>query len=260
MSVSDIKDAWRLEGRVAFVTGAGGAIGRSVCLTLAEAGARVVCADRNAEAAEATAALVQGDVAAFDVSDADAFDKAVRDAADRLGGLDVMCNLAGVSGRSQKIVDLEEAAFDDIFSAHFKGVLFGCQAALRVMLPAGKGAIINMSSEAIDLAPATITGYSSAKAAISMMTRILAAEVAPQGVRANAVAPSFIPSDLSLVRFKDDPEGRERYLDWWRAKSPLGALCSVEDVARQVLYLASDASGFVTGQTLRTNGGISMPW
>jgi 3-oxoacyl-[acyl-carrier protein] reductase len=256
-SKQQLPSGWSLQGRVAFVTGAGGAIGEAVCAALAEAGAKVHCADLRGEAAAATAERVGGQAVVVDVSDRDSVFAAVAQAAE--GGLDIMCNIAGIAGRSQKVVDLEEAAFNEMFAVHFKGVLYGCQAAMKVMRPAGRGTIINMSSEAIDLAPATIASYAVAKASISMLTKILAAEVADCGVRANAVAPSFIPSDLSLTRYRD-PVERERYLDWWRAKSPLGQLCSVEDVAAQVLYLASDASSFVTGQTLRANGGMSSPW
>lgn len=256
-STGQLPTTWRLDGRVAFVTGAGGAIGREICIALAEAGARIHCADLNATSAAETAALVDGTPVQLDVSDRDAvFETVARAAA---GGLDIMCNIAGIAGRSQKVVDLDEAAFDEMFAVHFKGVLYGCQAAMRAMRPAERGAIVNMSSEAIDIAPATIASYAVAKASISMLTKILAAEAADCGVRVNAVAPSFIPSDLSLVRYPD-PADRERYLDWWRAKSPLGQLCGVEDVAAQTLYLASDAAGFVTGQTLRANGGMTSPW
>ena len=252
-------DAWRLDGRTAFVTGAGGAIGEAVAVALAEAGAHVHCADIREEAARAIAERVGGTPVTLDVSDAVAVRAAI-DAAAASGRLRIVCNLAGIAGRSQRVVDLDEAAFDAMFAAHFGGVLNGCQAAIPHLRRAGGGVIINMSSEAIDIAPATIASYAVAKVSISALTKILAAEVAGDAIRVNAVAPSFIPSDLSLVRYADDPEGRDRYLDWWRAKSPLGGLCSVEDVAAQVLYLVSDAASYVTGQTLRTNGGISMPW
>ncbi|KQZ73903.1 hypothetical protein ASE06_16440 [Sphingopyxis sp. Root214] len=252
-------DVWRLDGRTAFVTGAGGAIGEAVAGALADAGAYVHCADIREEAARAVAERVGGTAVALDVSDARAVRAAI-DAAAAPGNLRIVCNLAGIAGRSQRVIDLDEEAFDAMFAAHFGGVLSGCQAAVPHLRAAGGGAIINMSSEAIDIAPATIASYAVAKASISALTKILAAEVAGDGIRVNAVAPSFIPSELSLVRYANDPEGRERYLDWWRAKSPLGALCSVNDVAAQILYLASDAASYVTGQTLRTNGGISMPW
>jgi 3-oxoacyl-[acyl-carrier protein] reductase len=251
-------EAWRLDGRVAFVTGAGGAIGAAVACALAGAGAHVHCADLREEAAVAVATRVGGTPVVLDVADRSAVFAAIDAAAGR--GLHIICNLAGIAGRSQRVTDLDEDSFDAMFAAHFGGVLHSCQAALPHLRRAGGGAIVNMSSEAIDIAPATIASYAVAKASISALTRILAAEVAGDGIRVNAVAPSFIPSDLSLVRYAGDPEGRERYLDWWRAKSPLGELCSVDDVAAQILYLASDAAGYVTGQTLRTNGGISMPW
>ncbi|HWW58380.1 MAG TPA: SDR family oxidoreductase, partial [Sphingopyxis sp.] len=234
-------------------------IGEAVAAALASAGAHVHCADIREAAARAVAAKVHGTPVVLDVADRAAFFDAI-DAAASATGLHVVCNLAGIAGRSQRVVDLDEEAFDAMFAAHFGGVLHGCQAALPHLRRAGGGAIVNMSSEAIDIAPATIASYAVAKVSISSLTKILAAEVAADNIRVNAIAPSFIPSELSLVRYAGDPEGRERYLDWWRAKSPLGELCSVDDVAAQILYLVSDAAGYVTGQTLRTNGGISMPW
>lgn len=257
----ELPTAWRLNDRVAFVTGAGGAIGRAVATSLARAGASVVCADLDLDAASATVSALgsRGEPVELDVTDKVAVSAAVTATAERHGRLDVMCNLAGIAGQSQLIADLTEDAFDLMFAVHFKGVLYGCQAAARIMTAAHRGAIVNMSSEAIDIHPPTIASYAVSKAGISMLTRILASEIAADGVRANAVAPSFIPTPLSLRRYPDE-EGRRAYLDWWRAESPLGALCTEEDVAMQVLYLASDASAFVTGQTLRANGGITMPW
>lgn len=251
-------DAWRLDGRIAFVTGAGGAIGEAVATALALAGAQVYCADIREKAAQTVARKIGARAVTLDVTDRSAVIAAIDRVA--VDGLHIVCNLAGVAGRSQPVLEIDDDAFDAMFAAHLGGVLYGCQAAIPHLRKAGGGVIVNMSSEAIDIAPAGIASYAVAKASISMLTRILAAEVACDEIRVNAVAPSFVPSDLSLVRYANDPEGQERYLDWWRAKSPLGELCSVDDVAAQVLYLASDAAGYVTGQTLRTNGGMSMPW
>ncbi|EME18537.1 short chain dehydrogenase/reductase [Rhodococcus triatomae BKS 15-14] len=227
---------------------------------LAEAGAHVVCADLSAEAASAVAsAIPKSDAIQLDVTDPMAVTEAADAVAGRLGRIDVWCNLAGIAGTSQRVSDITDEAFERIFNVHFRGTLHGCRAALGVMRPRGRGAIVNMSSEAIDIHPATVGSYAVSKAAIGMLTRVLAAEVGTHGIRVNAVAPSFVPSELSLGHHTDEAE-RESYLQWWRRKSPLGDLCAADDIAAQIVYLASSASQFVTGQTLRTNGGISMPW
>lgn len=254
---------WDLAGRTAVITGAGGVIGSAVVDTLVSAGARVIAADLSFEsAALVTDPFADAFPAALDVTDA----LAVQAVADRVladhGRLDIWCNIAGIAGTPQTIEEMTDDALDQILDTHMMGTLNGCRAAMSAMRPSGSGAIVNMSSEAVDIHPPTVGAYAVAKAAISMLTRVLAVEVAGAGVRVNAVAPSFVPSDLSLGRFAgaDTEAERAAYLEWWRRKSPLRELCGPRDIASQIHYLVSDASAFVTGQTLRTNGGITMPW
>lgn len=254
---------WDLTGRTAVVTGAGGVIGRSVVETLVSAGAQVFAADLSLESAVlVTDPFTDAFPVALDVTDGLAV-QALADGvlADR-GRLDVWCNIAGIAGTPQTIEEMTDEALDLILDTHMMGTLNGCRAAMSAMRPAGSGAIVNMSSEAVDIHPPTVGAYAVAKAAISMLTRVLAVEVADVGVRVNAVAPSFVPSELSLGRIAGDDAEAERaaYLEWWRRKSPLRDLCGPQDIASQIHYLVSDASAFVTGQTLRTNGGITMPW
>lgn len=256
-------DRWDLTGRTAVVTGAGGVIGSAVVETLVSAGAHVVATDLSLDAAaHVTGPLTGANPVALDVTDAAAV-QAVADGvlADR-DRLDIWCNIAGIAGTPQTVAEMTDDAFDRIFDTHLMGTLNGCRAAMSVMRPAAAGAIVNMSSEAVDIHPPTVGAYAVAKAAISMLTRVLSVEVADVGVRVNAVAPSFVPSDLSLGRIAGDDAEQERaaYLEWWRRKSPLRELCGPQDIASQIHYLVSDASAFVTGQTLRTNGGITMPW
>ena len=252
--------AWRLDGQVAVVTGAGGEIGAAVSMALGAAGAHVVCADLSTEdAARMATRIASAEAVRLDVTDPMAVTAVADAVVERLGRLDVWCNIAGIAGTAQPVADITDDAFERIFDVHVRGTLHGCRAAVRIMRPAGRGSIVNMSSEAIDIHPATVGSYAVSKAAIGMLTRVLAAEVAAAGIRVNAVAPSFVPSELSLGHHTDDAK-RESYLEWWRRKSPLHDLCTADDIAGQVVYLATQASQFVTGQTLRTNGGISMPW
>lgn len=249
-----------LEGRAAIVTGAGAGLGRAVAALLAGAGARVLCADRDGVAARETAAAIGGASATFDVTDRDAVSAAVEGFARDAGRLDIMCNIAGVASSGDRIEDMGDAAFDHVFDANFKGTLFGCQAALPFMLEAKRGSIVNMASSAIDLAIAGNASYSISKAAVVMLTKVLANEVGGDGIRVNAVAPGFVPTALSLGPVADDAALRGPFLDRWAARAPLGRIGAPDDVAHQFLYLASDAASFVTGQVLRANGGATMPW
>ena len=249
-----------LAGRTAMVTGAGNGLGRAVALALGAAGAHVLCADKDGRAAAATAAdLPLAQSTELDVTDRRDVFAAVKQATDSTGRLDVLCNIAGIPGDVTPVLDLDLASFDRIFAVHFKGTLYGCQAALEVMQRQRSGSIVNMASGAIDLAIPTTASYAVSKAAVVMLTKTLAAEAGPFQIRANAIAPGFVPTALSLVRHNDDAT-RQAYLDAWSARAPLQRVGTAEDIAQQVLYLASDAAAFVTGQILRANGGATMPW
>ncbi|MCT8173990.1 MULTISPECIES: SDR family NAD(P)-dependent oxidoreductase [unclassified Variovorax] len=261
----NFSNALSLADRTAFVTGAGAGLGRSVARLMAAAGACVVCADIDADAAEATAAEIRATGATahsqgLDVTDREAVRAAVRAACARTGRLDAMCNIAGVPGDGQQVADLDEASFDRVFAVNFKGVLFGSQAALECMTGAKRGAIVNMASSAIDLAFPGSASYSVAKSAVVMFTKTLATEAGPLGIRANVVAPGFVPTRLSMLRNDDDDATRQAYLAAWAQRAPLQRVGDADDIAHQFLYLASDAASFVTGQILRANGGATMPW
>ncbi len=254
-----------LVGKAAFVTGAGAGLGRAVAQSLAAAGARVLCSDLDAAAAAQTAAAISAsgghaDSVPLDVTDRAAVVDAVRAFTDAAGRLDIQCNIAGVASSGHRIEDMDEAAFDAVFAANFKGTLYGCQAALPMMLAARRGSIINMASSAIDLSIPTNASYSVSKAAVVMLTKVLANEAGPDGVRVNAVAPGFIPTTLSMGPAPVEPHARSAFVDRWAARAPLGRVGTPEDVAHQFLYLASDAAAFITGQVLRVNGGATMPW
>ena len=166
-----------------------------------------------------------------------------------------MANIAGIISGGP-ITATEEADLDRILAVNLKGVFFGCQAALRVMGERGSGSIVNMTSTAIDQPAAGLAAYSIAKAGVAMLTRVAAQEGGPLGVRVNAVAPGFVVTPMTQ---RDDPAQMESMVKAMRARSPLKTVGEPSDIAYAVLYLASDASRFVTGQILRPNGGVAMP-
>ena len=258
-----------LTGRVAVVTGAASGIGRASAAMLAAAGATVVCADVDGDGAAATAASFAdgggaASGAAVDVSQRDAVDGLVAQAVADHGRLDVMCNVAGVA-HTGNVLDTTEEELERVWSINFKGVLFGCQAAGRVMVERGSGAIVNMASVAVDLGTPGLLCYSVAKAGVVQLTRTLASELGPQGVRVNAIAPGYIVTAMTARRYTAedgtvDEAERDKWLRMMSGSVPLRRTGEPEDIADAVLYLASDASSFVTGQTIRVNAGVTMPW
>jgi 3-oxoacyl-[acyl-carrier protein] reductase len=259
-------DGFDLTGRVAFITGAGSGIGRASAEILAGAGARVVCADIDGAGAAATASAIGGPASAvtLDVTRRAEVEAAVNAAASEHGRLDIMCNIAGIIQQSL-VVDTTEQDLDGLFAVNLKGVLFGCQAAARIMSEQGSGSIVNMASAAVDVPAPGLVCYGMAKAAVVQLTRTLAMEVAGRGVRVNAVAPGYVLTGMTARHFRNpdgtiDTEGMRSVIEPMRKRNPLGRIGEPEDIGWAVLYLASDASRYMTGQILRPNGGASMPW
>lgn len=262
MNVFDLTD------RVAIVTGAASGIGRASAERMAEAGAIVVCADRDEAGATITAEHITGaggraDVVALDVTDREQVEALVHVAVDRHGRLDIMANVAGIMHRST-VLETTEEDLDRLLSVNLKGVFFGCQAAGRAMVAAGRGSIINIASQGMDFPSPLVGVYALTKAAVAMLTRTIATELGPSGVRANAVAPGFIPTPMTAYRWSDaegnvDVERQQAAFDVMSSMVPLRRVGEPLDIALAMLYLACDASKFMTGQVLRPNGGGSMP-
>lgn len=251
MTGGPLAGAFRLDGRVAVVTGSASGIGRATAARLAEAGATVVGAD------------VASDPP-VDVSRRDQVDALVEGVVAGHGRLDVMVNVAGII-RTGELVDLTEEELDQVLAVNLKGVLFGTQAALRAMRETGGGSIVNVTSAAIDMPASGYGAYAISKAGVAMLTRTAAVEAGRHGIRVNAVAPGFVETAMTGRWFTGDDgsvdeEARSGFLAAVAKQSPLGVTGEPDDIAWAILYLASDASGFVTGQILRPNGGTVMPW
>lgn len=241
---------FRLDGKRAFVTGAGRGLGRAIAAALAERGARVAVGELPERLAEAeTVAKEIGGVAVpLDVRQVASTRTAVDLAAQALGGLDVLVNNAGVN-LPQPAFDVTEQAWDTVLDTNLKGAFFVAQAAGGYMRDRG-GRIVNIASQNGVVAYPRRAAYCSAKAGLVNLTRLLAIEWAPHKITVNAVAPTFIETELTAVTLSD-PELKADIL----SRIPLGHLGVPDDVAAAVVFLASDEARMITGHTLLVDGG-----
>lgn len=264
----ELEKAFGLKGRCAVVTGAASGIGKQTAITLAQAGAHVVLGDIDEGGLATTRAAVEaagGEASTrkVDVTDREAVEGLGDFAMETMGRIDVWANIAGVI-LTVPIVDATEAQIDRLFDVNMKGTYWGCAAAARRMTAQGSGSIVNISSAGADFPAPGLSIYAMTKAAVSMLTRTLAHEVGPFGVRANAIAPGFIDTPMIAYRYRTPDGGidqakRAAILEDRARGSVLGITGEPSDIAHAILYLASDAARFVTGQVLRPNGGVAMP-
>ena len=262
---SEIADAFSLDGRVAVITGAGSGLGQEAARVLALAGARVVLADVDTAGLEATAAKVREARGAAFVQRTNVADRAeveaLADAAVReFGRLDTWINSAGITLWAG-VVEASAEAAERVIAVNMMGTYWGCAAAGRVMKERGGGAIINVSSTAGDSPVPTLSAYGMSKAGVNQLTRVCAQEFGPFGVRVNAVVPGWIDTPINTSMYRDpagevDAGRRAKVMAQMAAISPLGLTGEALDIALALLYLASDASRFVTGQLLRVSGGV----
>ena len=245
-----------LDGRVAIVTGGARGIGRAITSRFLEHGATVVIADQDPETASATVAdlSAMGPVSAItlDVTDWAVVDEAVGRVADQHGRLDICVNNAGIQ-RIAASVEMTREAWDQVLAVNLTGVFICAQAAGKRMIEARRGSIINMASAAAILAIPGRAPYCATKAGVIALTKVLAVEWAPDGVRVNALGPGWVQTDL--VREAIDA-GRLSEEDIAR-RTPLGRLARPDEIADAALFLASDRSTYFTGQTLFPDGGFT---
>lgn len=242
--------SFRLDGQVALVTGASSGLGAGIATELVEVGATVVGTSRDAESAKRVAEQLGSVPLIMDVTDVASIREGTNRVASEYGRLDVLVNNAGLNV-PQGVFEVDEASWDSVIDTNLKGTFFAAQAAARHMAERGEGGrIINIASQAGVVGIEERSAYGASKGGALTMTKVLAIELAQYGITVNAVAPTFVATELTRSTL-EDPEWRERIL----SRIPLGHVGEVEDVAAATVYLASPAAKMVTGHTLLVDGG-----
>ncbi len=243
-----------LNGRTAVITGGAQGLGFAIAQRFVDEGARVVLGDVNLEATQVAATQLGGEQVALavrcDVTHAADVDTLVRTAVERLGGLDIMVNNAGIT-RDATMRKMTEEEFDQVIAVHVKGTWNGTRMAAAIMRENKRGAIVNMSSLSGKVGLVGQTNYSAAKAGIVGMTKAAAKELAHLGVRVNAIAPGLIRSAMTEAM-------PQRIWDQKVAEVPMGRAGEPSEVADVALFLASDLSSYMTGTVLEVTGGRFM--
>lgn len=257
----------KLTGKVAVVTGGGSGIGAGICHILAEEGCIVAVTDIRFSAAVNVATEIAKEIDAktkayaFDVSDKKAVEQAAHNIEMELGPIDIWINNAGIS-KIIPFLECTEELWDLTMRINLKGTFVGCQTAIKYMLGRRHGVIINMSSQSGKAGNSQYEAYCASKFGIIGLTQSLAVEFASAGIRVNALCPGVVFTPLWDEQLKDYAAKRDLKLEevrpYLESKIPLGRLCTPDDVARAVVFLASDDSSYITGQSINLAGGTVM--
>lgn len=246
----------RLDGKVVIITGGGSGIGRATAVVFAKEGARVVVADWIAEGGKETVGMIKeaGGEALFiktDVSKAEDIENMIKTTINTFGKLDILMNIAGIVGEEVSTIDCTEEVFNKIIAVNLKGVWLGMKYAIPEMLKTGGGSIVNTASIAALEAYKGIPAYAASKGGVISMSRVAAIEFASKNIRVNCIAPGHIATPLFLGCW---PPDKLKHLE---DIAPQGRLGKPEEIARVALFLASDESSHITGQTVVADGGVT---
>lgn len=251
----------KLKNKVAFITGAGSGIGQATAIRFAAEGAIVIASDRDSQGVEKTQYLIEKNegicqVSVTDVTQASEVEAAIARTINQFGRLDILHNNAGIS-ILKSITETTEADLDLLFNVNLKGVFFGCKYAIPAMVQQGGGVIINTASELSLMGQALYSAYSATKGGVLALTRTLAVEWAAKGIRINAVCPGPIKTPMLQAEFQlaADPLAEETATV---RSIPVGRLGTPEEIARVVLFLASDDAEFIQGAAIVADGGRTV--
>ncbi len=248
----------QLQGKIAIVTGAAGGFGEGIARLFASEGARVLIADldaaRAAQVAQSIGAAAHG--VGCDVSRGDQVQAAVQACVQAFGAPDIVVNNAGTTHRNQPMLDVDEATFDRVFAVNVKSIFHVARAVVPLMRARKSGSIINIGSTAGIRPRPGLTWYNASKGAVNLMSKSMAAELGPDNIRVNAICPVMGATGLieQFLGVPDTPENRAKIV----AGIPLGRMSTPQDVAQAALWLASDASQFITGVELPVDGGRTI--
>ena len=243
----------RLKGKVALITGAGSGFGEGIAQRFSEEGANVAIIDINPEAGQRVANDIDNSLfVEADVANSASVKNMVSKTIETFGGLDILVNNAGITHRNQPMLEVDEITFDRIFAVNVKSVYLTAIHAVPI-LRHRKGRIVNIASTAGISPRPGLTWYNSTKGAMITMTKSMAAELAPDGIRVNAVNPVIGETGLTLefMGGVDDPKIREKFL----STIPLRRMSTPVDIANAALFLASDEANLITGVCLEVDGG-----
>ena len=251
----------KLRGRTALVTGGGRGIGRAIALGLAQEGAQVAVLDILADNAAAVAGEIEATgvkalALSCDLTKRAQVDRAIADTLAQFGQIDILVNNAGWD-RMEMFLDSEEETWDKIIAINFKGMLYVCKAALPSMVARGQGKVISIASDAGRAGSTGEAVYAGTKGAIIAFSKTLAREMARYKITVNVVCPGLTETPL-LQSIREQSPKTEKVIEAVTRAIPLGRVGQPEDIAGAVVYLASPAADFVTGQTLSVSGGLTM--
>jgi NAD(P)-dependent dehydrogenase (short-subunit alcohol dehydrogenase family) len=248
-------EKFKLDGKVAVVTGAARGIGFATAQALAEAGAKVVIADMDADGAAKAAAAIKGDWIQLDVTDPRAVEAVQVELAKRHGFVDILINNAGIAISFKPAETMDDYTWNKVVDVNLNGVFWCCRAFGKAMLEKGRGSIVNIGSMSAEIVnyPQEQANYNASKAGVHHLTRSLAAEWASRGVRVNAVAPTYIETDLTR-EVAMQPEIRKH----WIEGTPMERMGQPHEVASVILFLASDAASLMTGSIVSVDGGYTL--